>query len=166
MERKQILHMSMNSSIFLESDTFWDQVNFPHLSDVFSNVDLTHEMYQEPVINIKSTEFKIENSESNFTSVNLGIQSYITTAYTKTRNILIISFGILLILLIFFIIFKSRNVCKRINISYRRNSRNERTNNPNRTEIIDSIARVNQTRQNNTNDILTTAEILKRYNYI
>ena len=47
-------------------EVFWDQVNFPNFSDLFSKVDITHELYQEPVVNVKALVFEVENSEILF----------------------------------------------------------------------------------------------------
>lgn len=163
------------------SDTFWDQVNFPHLSDVFNEIDVAHELYQEPIITVKSKDLVIENSETHFNNLNLGIESHISTAYSKTRKILYLIILILILSILIFFLIKCRkpiaNICRK---PIRK--RNKRQSREIDVDILkDSIQKLNNSYElqemrnkgvtmfnplDDEEEIIRTANILKKYNII
>lgn len=112
-----------------EPEVFWDQVNFPHLSDVMSKIDITHELYQEPIVNIKSKDFEIENSETLFGDVEIGFISYLFNIFRKFQRILMILFLIILVSVLMYIIYFCRKPIKSLkNRLIRKRSQNVEVN--------------------------------------
>lgn len=171
-KKHSILQANDFINIAKVSDTFWDQVNFPHLSDVFSEVDIAQELYQEPIINIKSNDFIIENQETHFNNVNLGISTYVQTIFTKTKKIIFISSFILIIIILIFIIFKYRRPIrslKSMRITYkpvRQEANIEEVVQPSNSLAVQVRQPILANSTPNLNDVLRTAELLRRYNYI
>jgi hypothetical protein len=104
-------------------EVFWDQVNFPHLSDVFSKVDIMHELYQEPIVNIKTKDFAIENSEILFGDVEIGFISNFVKIYRKFQRTLLILVIVLVSFLLIYIIYLCRKPIKSIGNRVIRKSR-------------------------------------------
>ena len=89
-------------------EVFWDQDNFPHLSDVFSKVDIMHELYKEPIVYIKTNDFAIENSEILFGDVEIGFISNFVKIYRKFQRTLLILSIVLVSFLLIYIIYLCR----------------------------------------------------------
>ena len=112
-----------------ESEVFWDQINFSHFSDVMSKIDITHELYQEPIVNIKSKDFEIENSETLFGDIEIGFISYLLNIYRKFQRILTILFLIIVVSVLMYIIYFCRKPIKSLkNRLFRKTSQNVEVN--------------------------------------